>query len=110
MLSGFFAALAGIVLVAYSGQATLGLGDPFLFQSIAAAVIGGVAILGGRGHYLGAVAGAISLIALISLLQAENMPRLRAQHPLRRRVYSSSCSSSDERSGHRTPAAHKSDR
>src|SRR4029079_19661348 len=30
MLSGFFAALAGIVLVAYSGQATLGLGDPFL--------------------------------------------------------------------------------
>jgi ribose transport system permease protein len=74
MLSGFFAALAGIVLVAYSGQATLGLGDPFLFQSIAAAVIGGVAILGGRGHYLGAVAGAISLVALISLLQAENMP------------------------------------
>jgi len=74
MLSGFFAALAGIVLVAYSGQATLGLGDPYLFQSIAAAVIGGVAILGGRGHYLGTVAGAISLIALISLLQAENMP------------------------------------
>ena len=37
-------------------------------------MIGGVAILGGRGHYLGAVAGAISLIALISLLQAENMP------------------------------------
>ena len=61
-------------LVAYSGQATLGLGDPFLFQSIAAAVIGGVAILGGRGHYLGTVAGAISLVALISLLQAENMP------------------------------------
>ena len=59
MLSGFFAALAGILLVAYSGQATLGLGDPFLFQSIAAAVIGGVSILGGRGHYLGTVAGAI---------------------------------------------------
>jgi ribose transport system permease protein len=74
MLSGFFAALAGIVLVAYSGQATLGLGDPFLFQSIAAAVIGGVSILGGRGHYLGTVAGAISLVALISLLRAENMP------------------------------------
>jgi ribose transport system permease protein len=74
MLSGFFAALAGIVLVSYSGQATLGMGDPFLFQSIAAAVIGGVSILGGRGHYLGTVAGAISLVALISLLQAESMP------------------------------------
>jgi len=50
------------------------MGDPFLFQSIAAAVIGGVSILGGRGHYLGTVAGAISLVALISLLRAENMP------------------------------------
>jgi len=73
-LSGMFAALAGIVLVSYSGQPTLGMGDPYLFQSIAAAVIGGISILGGRGNYLGTVAGAISLVALISLLQAENMP------------------------------------
>jgi len=50
------------------------MGDPYLFQSIAAAVIGGISILGGRGNYLGTVAGAISLVALISLLQAENMP------------------------------------
>ena len=74
MLSGLFAALAGIVLVSYSGQPTLGMGDPFLFQSIAAAVIGGISILGGRGSYLGTVAGAVSLVGLISLLQAENMP------------------------------------
>jgi predicted ABC-type sugar transport system permease subunit len=39
-----------------------------------AAVIGGLSILGGRGNYLGTVAGAVSLVALISLLQAENMP------------------------------------
>jgi ribose transport system permease protein len=74
MLSGFFAALGGIVLVAYGGQATLGMGDPYLFQSIAAAVIGGVSILGGRGHYLGTVAGSITLVALVSVLLAENMP------------------------------------
>lgn len=74
MLSGMFAALAGIVLVGYSGQPALGMGDPFLFQSITAVVIGGVSILGGRGHYLGAVAGSITLVALISVLQAENMP------------------------------------
>jgi ribose transport system permease protein len=73
-LSGMFAALAGIVLVSYSGQPTLGMGDPYLFHSIAAAVIGGISILGGRGNYLGTVAGAVSLVALISLLQAENMP------------------------------------
>ena len=74
MISGLFAALGGIVLVAYGGQATLGMGDPYLFQSIAAAVIGGVSILGGRGHYLGTLAGSITLIALVSVLLAENMP------------------------------------
>ena len=74
MLSGLFAALGGIVLVGYGGQATLGMGDPYLFQSIAAAVIGGVSILGGRGHYLGALAGSITLVALVSVLLAENMP------------------------------------
>jgi ribose transport system permease protein len=74
MLSGLMAAVAGIVLVGYGGQPALGMGDPFLFQSITAVVIGGVSILGGRGHYLGAVAGSITLVALISVLQAENMP------------------------------------
>jgi hypothetical protein len=47
MLSGMFAAMGGIVLVAFSGNPTLGLGDPYLLQSVAAIVIGGVSILGG---------------------------------------------------------------
>ncbi|MDA8051843.1 MAG: ABC transporter permease [Rhodospirillales bacterium] len=73
-LSGLFAALAGILLVGFGGQASLGMGAPYLFQSIAAVVIGGVSILGGRGHYLGAAAGAVSLTALVSVLLALNMP------------------------------------
>jgi len=73
-LSGLFAALAGILLTAYGGKATLGMGDPYLFQSIAAVVIGGVSILGGRGHYLGALAGSVTLTALISVLLAKDMP------------------------------------
>jgi ribose transport system permease protein len=74
VLSGFFSALAGILLVGFGGQASLGMGDPYLFQSIAAVVIGGVSILGGRGNYLGAAAGAVSLTALVSVLLALNMP------------------------------------
>jgi ribose transport system permease protein len=74
MLSGMFAALTGIALVGYGGSPSLGIGDPYLFQSIAAVVIGGVYITGGRGHYLGVVAGSISLVTLISVLQAMNMP------------------------------------
>jgi ribose transport system permease protein len=73
-LSGLFSALAGILLVGFGGQASLGMGDPYLFQSIAAVVIGGVSILGGRGQYLGAAAGAVSLTALVSVLLALDMP------------------------------------
>jgi ribose transport system permease protein len=73
-LSGLFAALAGVMLVGFGGQASLGMGEPYLFQSIAAVVIGGVYILGGRGSYVGVVAGAISLVALVSVLMALNMP------------------------------------
>jgi ribose transport system permease protein len=73
-ISGFFAALAGVLLMAYGGKATLTMGDPYLFQSIAAVVVGGIYILGGRGHYLGAVGGAVTLTALVSVLLAENMP------------------------------------
>ena len=73
-LSGVFAALAGIMLAGFGGQASLGMGDPYLFQSIAAVVIGGVYILGGRGSYLGAVAGSIVLVTLVSVLLAMNMP------------------------------------
>ncbi|CAG4923786.1 unnamed protein product, partial [Acidocella sp. C78] len=73
-LCGGFAALGGIMLVGFGGQASLGLGDPYLFTSIAAVVIGGVNILGGRGNYLGVAAGAVSLTVLVSVLLALSMP------------------------------------
>lgn len=72
--SGLFSALAGIMLIGFGGQASLGMGGPYLFESIAAVVIGGVSILGGRGYYLGAAAGAVSLTVLVSVLLALNMP------------------------------------
>ncbi len=73
-LSGLFAAMAGIALAGFGGGATIGMGDPYLFQSIAAVVIGGTYILGGRGHYLGTVAGAIVLTTLVSVLLSQNAP------------------------------------
>ncbi|MGH7057428.1 MAG: ABC transporter permease [Acetobacteraceae bacterium] len=75
VLSGLFSALAGILLVGFGGQASLGMGNPYLFQSIAAVVIGGVSILGGSGLYVGVAAGAISLTALVSVLLALDMPQ-----------------------------------
>jgi ribose transport system permease protein len=74
MLAGGFSAFTGIVLVGYAGQATLGAGDPYLFASIAAVVIGGTSILGGRGHYLGTIAGAMILTVLTDVLTLMSIP------------------------------------
>lgn len=73
-ISGFFAAIAGIAFTAFSTTATLAMGDPYLFQSIAAVVIGGASILGGRGNYWGTVAGAIFLIVLQAFVFEFNVP------------------------------------
>jgi ribose transport system permease protein len=73
IVSGLAAALAGIVLTGYTGQAYLGMGDPYLFSSVAAVAIGGASILGGSGHYLGTVAGALILTVLAGLLPILNL-------------------------------------
>ena len=68
VISGTTAALAGILLAGYAKQSYLGMGNPFLFTSIAAVAIGGASILGGTGSYLGTVAGALILTILTGLL------------------------------------------
>ncbi|MER9067664.1 ABC transporter permease [Mesorhizobium sp. M0902] len=73
VISGLTAAFAGMLLTGYSSQAYLGMGDAYLFTSIAAVAIGGASILGGSGHYLGTVAGAMVLTILTGLLPALNL-------------------------------------
>lgn len=73
-LSGLCAALAGVLLSGFSGQASLGMGDEYLLPSIAAVVVGGTLITGGRGHYLGMAGGALLLTALSMLLSGSMLP------------------------------------
>lgn len=73
VISAGSAALAGMLLAGYSGQAYLGMGDPYLFTSIAAVAIGGTSILGGSGSYLGTIAGTLCLTILTSLLPTLNL-------------------------------------
>jgi ribose transport system permease protein len=67
-LSGFCSALVGIMLVGFSGQAFNDMGDPYLLTTIAVVVIGGTAMTGGRGHYLGMFGGALLITALSTFL------------------------------------------
>ena len=51
VISGVFAALTGSLLLGWSGGAFIGVGDPYLFTTLAAVVIGGTSLLGGSGGY-----------------------------------------------------------
>ncbi|EHN10517.1 Ribose ABC transport system permease protein RbsC (TC 3.A.1.2.1) [Patulibacter medicamentivorans] len=67
-LSGAAAAFAGVILAGYVGNTYLDIGQPYLFASIAAVVVGGASILGGHGTYWGTVAGALTLTVLSAML------------------------------------------
>jgi len=70
VISAACAGFVGIALVGYSNGATLRMGDSYLLPSIAAVVIGGSSILGGRGAFLGTVGGAILLTTLGTIISA----------------------------------------
>jgi ribose transport system permease protein len=58
-LSGLFCGLAAVFIVANQGTIYLSLGDGKGFEAVAACVIGGVVLGGGKGDALGAFLGAI---------------------------------------------------
>ena len=68
VISGGLSAFGGVLLAGYSTKAYQGMGDPYLLPAIAAVVLGGTSILGGRGTYLGTVAGVILITLLQSIL------------------------------------------
>ena len=74
VLSGICAALSGMLLVGFSHKAFQGMGNEYLMPAIAAVVIGGTNIMGGRGTYLGTVLGTILIVLLQSMLSVLQMP------------------------------------
>ncbi len=69
-ISGASAGLAGMLLVGYVTGVTLMMGQSYLLPSVAAVVIGGTSIVGGRGIYPGAAAGAILLTTLSTIVSS----------------------------------------
>lgn len=61
VVAGILAALAGIILTGRIASATAGQGTNLIFSVMAAAVIGGVSLNGGRGTLLGAMLGVLLL-------------------------------------------------
>jgi ribose transport system permease protein len=73
MLSGVFAAIAGICLLGYSGSSFSNVGEQYMLPSIIAVVFGGTPLAGGKGGYTGTMAGAVLLIVLQSILTTVNI-------------------------------------
>jgi len=68
VVSGLLAAVAGTMLAAHLGTASPLQGEPFTLAAIAACVIGGVDLFGGRGNLWAAGAGAIFLVSIRNIL------------------------------------------
>jgi ribose transport system permease protein len=73
-LSGVIAAIAGLLYVGLIKAPSLSLALPLLLPSVAAAVIGGTSIFGGRGGFAGAIVGALILRVMETLLLLTRMP------------------------------------
>ena len=72
-VSGFCAGLTGILFTGFSSMSFLGMGDQFVLPAIAAVVLGGASIYGGRGSYAGTFVGAFFLTVLTTVLAIVNI-------------------------------------
>ena len=79
IVSGLCASIAGVLLAGYSAKAYQGMGNAFLLPAIAAVVLGGTHILGGRGRYVGTLIGVILIVLLNSVLSIMQMPEAGRQ-------------------------------
>jgi ribose/xylose/arabinose/galactoside ABC-type transport system permease subunit len=74
IISGFLAAIAGLVLSGYVGIVDNWVGRGFELDSIVAAVMGGIALSGGRGTIVGGLVGAAILIVVFNAVLMIGLP------------------------------------
>lgn len=72
-LSGLLAGITGVVVIGYTGNSFVSVGDQYVLPSVIAVVIGGISLAGGSGTYLGVMLGAIALTLLQSVLTTLQM-------------------------------------
>ncbi|MDB5472933.1 MAG: transporter permease [Devosia sp.] len=73
-MSGLIAGLTGLLYVGIIRAPSLSLANSLMLPSVAAAVIGGTSIFGGRGSYSGTIVGALILTVLGTLLTLLQIP------------------------------------
>ena len=84
VISSVLAAIAGLIFAGFTNTASVTLAASQLLPSVAAAVIGGTSIAGGRGSFTGTIVGALILSVLSALLTIMLLPE-----PFRQIVFGS---------------------
>jgi ribose transport system permease protein len=74
VISAVLAGIAGLLVSGLTNTASVTVADSYVLPSVAASVIGGTSILGGRGDFAGTIVGALILTVLTSLLQTLGLP------------------------------------
>jgi ribose transport system permease protein len=74
VISAVLAAVAGFLISGLTNVASVSLADSYVLPSVAAAVIGGTSIMGGRGGFGGTIVGALILTMVSSLLSSLGYP------------------------------------
>ena len=74
VISALLAAIAGFLYAGWTNVASVSLVDTAVLPSVAAAVIGGTSIMGGRGGFGGTILGALILTVVSSLLSSLGYP------------------------------------
>lgn len=72
--SGFFAGLAGVLLVAYLGKSSITIGTPYLFPIISAVIVGGAVLSGGRGSVIASAIAALFLSQVVQMVLTLGAP------------------------------------
>ena len=79
VISALLAAIAGLLLSGLTNTASVSLAESSVLPAVAAAVIGGTSIMGGRGGYGGTIVGALILTVLTALLTVLGLPEAARQ-------------------------------
>ncbi len=74
VISALLAGIAGLLISGLTNTVSVALVDSYVLPSVAAAVIGGTSIMGGRGGFGGTIVGALILTVLSSLLSVLGFP------------------------------------
>lgn len=72
-ISSLCAGISGILLLGYIGSTYLTIGVPYQMFTVAATVMGGIAITGGKGSFVGIIAGTFLFTAIRDILTVANI-------------------------------------